>query len=130
MKTESSVWMPYEATRQDPWDFERSPTCIAGPDSAARGRSCTAILRLGRPRASSGLFHGTGKPTVSYRCRALKRATGDNREPIFRYRGDPRSAQAWWLYRMVYGNDLLGEKLALFWHNHFATGLHGVYERD
>ncbi len=42
--------------------------------------------------------------------------------------GNPRLAQAWWLYRMVYGNDALGEKLTLFWHNHFATALHGVYD--
>jgi uncharacterized protein (DUF1800 family) len=28
---------------------------------------------------------------------------------------------------MVYGGDALGEKLTLFWHNHFATGLRGVY---
>ena len=29
--------------------------------------------------------------------------------------------QAWWVYRMVAGPDPLGERLALFWHDHFAT---------
>ena len=29
--------------------------------------------------------------------------------------------QMWWLYRMHYSANPLREKLALFWHNHFAT---------
>src|SRR5437588_12798383 len=27
-----------------------------------------------------------------------------------------------WLFRMLYSNRPLQEKMALFWHNHFATG--------
>ena len=34
--------------------------------------------------------------------------------------------KAWWLYRMLYGPDPLGEKLTLFWHGHFATGYRKV----
>src|SRR5262249_13188278 len=30
-------------------------------------------------------------------------------------------ARAWWLYRMLYGQHPLLEKITLFWHNHFAT---------
>src|SRR5207237_5994371 len=29
--------------------------------------------------------------------------------------------KAWWLFRMVFGPDPLGEKLTLLWHDHFAT---------
>ncbi len=29
--------------------------------------------------------------------------------------------KAWWVYRMVAGPDPLGERLTLFWHDHFAT---------
>jgi uncharacterized protein (DUF1800 family) len=29
--------------------------------------------------------------------------------------------QAWWIYRMIFTPDPLGERLTLFWHNHFAT---------
>jgi len=29
--------------------------------------------------------------------------------------------KAWWVYRMVAGPDPMGERLALFWHDHFAT---------
>lgn len=29
--------------------------------------------------------------------------------------------KAWWLYRMLFTPDTLGERLTLMWHNHFAT---------
>jgi uncharacterized protein (DUF1800 family) len=34
---------------------------------------------------------------------------------------DPARLKAWWVYRMLYGPDPLSERLALVWHNHFAT---------
>jgi uncharacterized protein (DUF1800 family) len=34
---------------------------------------------------------------------------------------DPARLKAWWVYRMLFGPDPLGERLALVWHNHFAT---------
>ena len=36
-------------------------------------------------------------------------------------RGDVRNLQAWWIYRMLAGADPLRERLALTWHDHFAT---------
>ena len=35
--------------------------------------------------------------------------------------GSISDLQAWWLHRMHYSANPLTEKLALFWHNHFAT---------
>ena len=34
---------------------------------------------------------------------------------------NPARLKAWWLYRMLFGPDPLAERLALLWHNHFAT---------
>jgi uncharacterized protein (DUF1800 family) len=34
---------------------------------------------------------------------------------------DPARLKAWWIYRMLFGPDPLGERLTLLWHNHFAT---------
>ncbi len=46
-------------------------------------------------------------------------------EPVLRRAalssGDVNQLKAWWLYRMRYSQHPLAEKLALFWHNHFAT---------
>ena len=33
----------------------------------------------------------------------------------------PARLKAWWVYRMLFGPDPLGERLTLMWHNHFAT---------
>jgi uncharacterized protein (DUF1800 family) len=35
--------------------------------------------------------------------------------------GDARHLQAWWVWRMLVGPDPLRERLALLWHDHFAT---------
>src|SRR5262249_28478213 len=35
--------------------------------------------------------------------------------------------KAWWLYRILYDSDPLGEKMTLFWHSHFATSADKVY---
>src|SRR5262249_46036096 len=34
---------------------------------------------------------------------------------------DAGRLKAWWVYRMLFGPDPLGERLTLLWHNHFAT---------
>jgi uncharacterized protein (DUF1800 family) len=34
---------------------------------------------------------------------------------------DAAHLKAWWVYRMYWGPDPLGERLTLLWHNHFAT---------
>jgi Protein of unknown function (DUF1800) len=35
---------------------------------------------------------------------------------------EPGRLKAWWVFRMFFGPDPLGEKLTLLWHDHFATG--------
>jgi uncharacterized protein (DUF1800 family) len=35
--------------------------------------------------------------------------------------GNIHRLKAWWLYRMIFSPDPLGERLTLLWHNHFAT---------
>jgi len=37
------------------------------------------------------------------------------------YYNEPANLRVWWLYAMLEGGHPLREKLALFWHNHFAT---------
>src|SRR5487761_1256590 len=35
--------------------------------------------------------------------------------------GSIHRLKAWWIYRMLFSPDPLGERLTLMWHNHFAT---------
>ena len=39
------------------------------------------------------------------------------------YRTNIGALQRWWLYRMVHSRRQLLEKMALFWHDHFATSV-------
>ncbi|NJN71024.1 MAG: DUF1800 domain-containing protein, partial [Nitrospira sp.] len=39
-----------------------------------------------------------------------------------------RQLQAWWIRRMLETRAPLTEKLTLFWHDHFATGISKVHD--
>ncbi|HVJ83614.1 MAG TPA: DUF1800 domain-containing protein [Planctomycetia bacterium] len=43
---------------------------------------------------------------------------------------DPKQLKAWWLYRMRHSTAPLAEKLALLWHNHFATSIEKVRKTE
>jgi uncharacterized protein (DUF1800 family) len=45
----------------------------------------------------------------------------DTLEALAAREGDSGLLANWWVYRMLFGPDPLGERLTLFWHNHFAT---------
>src|SRR4029077_7250934 len=44
-------------------------------------------------------------------------------KPNFFGQFDAYELRAWWLYCMLFGKHPLREKMALFWHNHFATSI-------
>jgi uncharacterized protein (DUF1800 family) len=69
----------------------------------------TAIDRL-----LAGKVRGEGVP-------ADFAATADTLARLAVESGDMARLKAWWVYRMLLGPDPLGERLTLFWHNHFAT---------
>src|SRR6185436_15321622 len=59
---------------------------------------------------------------------AVQSAKSDEFEAMARTIGDSAMAsanatrlKAWWLYRMLFSPDPLGERLTLMWHNHYAT---------
>jgi uncharacterized protein (DUF1800 family) len=65
-------------------------------------------------RLLSGKAHSTSVPPDFDRVAALLADAAVSA-------GDPARLKAWWVYRMLFGPDPLGERLTLMWHNHFAT---------
>jgi hypothetical protein len=127
MSIKSTTWAPYEPSPSDPWDLRKVAHLHHRAGFGAAWKELRRDLAAGAAVSIERLLHPEPEDKqFQIVADALKRATGASSAGFGG--GDPRSAQAWWLYRMVYGNDPLGEKLTLFWHNHFATGLHGVYE--
>ena len=71
-----------------------------GPDASVR-RLLEGKSQLGVPKTFEYVSKALGQHAVA--------------------RGDVRNLQAWWIYRMLAGGDPLRERLALAWHDHFAT---------
>jgi uncharacterized protein (DUF1800 family) len=121
----SDPWAPYSATASDPWDLRRvvhlhrragfGATWLELERDLADGPE-VAIDRIltGRSRAS-------GVPADFDRVSSLVADAAVQS-------GDLLRLQAWWVYRLLFSPDPLGERLTLLWHNHFATSNEKVHD--
>jgi uncharacterized protein (DUF1800 family) len=122
----ADVWAPYEPSPQAPWDLRTVAHLHRRAGFGGTWAELERDLKAGPAESIERLLHPDSESQEFRRVAdALLRATQARRD--FSLEGDPRSARVWWLYRMVFGRDPLAEKLTLFWHNHFATVLHGIY---
>jgi Protein of unknown function (DUF1800) len=112
------AWAPYVPGKEAPWDLRR---VVHLHRRAGFGATWDEIQRdlADGPRASvdrllTGKARAQGVPAdFEATSSALATAPGISH--------DPGRLKAWWVYRMLFGPDPLGERLTLFWHNHFAT---------
>jgi uncharacterized protein (DUF1800 family) len=106
-------WAPYAPDEQAPWDLRRVAHLHRRAGFAATWAELQRDLRDGPTRSIDRLLRGQARLTVPDNFAAVAgRLAGA---------GDPAGLKAWWLYRMYWGPDPLGERLTLVWHNHFAT---------
>jgi uncharacterized protein (DUF1800 family) len=129
MNTTEQPWAPYEPSSRDPWDLPKVAHLHRRAGFGANWAELNRDLKAGPAESIERLLH---PPAEDQHFRqvadALKVAIGAPSDSMMTNQaGDTRAARVWWLYRMAYGDDPLGERLTLFWHNHFATALHGVY---
>ena len=61
--------------------------------------------------------------TTSIRRSAVRTTSASRRAGAFSPNTNIEHARQRWLFRMVHSQRPLQEKMALFWHNHFATAL-------
>jgi hypothetical protein len=114
----SQYWAPYVPDDKMPWDLRRVVHLHRRAGFAAGWSEIQRDLKDG-PKASidrllSGKARGPSVPADFERVAALLADAAVSA-------GDPGRLKAWWVYRMLFGPDPLGERLALMWHNHFAT---------
>ncbi len=100
-------WQPAAGEWNVKWASHLFRRAAFGPTPAAIGQALTD----GLPKTLDKLL--AGQPDAKDRVDLLTE-TG-------KYYTDPISLRTWWLYAMTEGGHPLREKLALFWHNHFAT---------
>jgi uncharacterized protein (DUF1800 family) len=106
-------WVPYAPDEQALWDLRRVVHLHRRAGFAATWSELQRDLKDGPDKSIDRLLRGQARLTVP-----------DNFDPVagrLAGAGDPAGLKAWWLYRMYWGPDPLGERLALMWHNHFAT---------
>jgi uncharacterized protein (DUF1800 family) len=116
--SEVDYWAPYVPAREMPWNLRRVVHLHRRAGFAATWDELQHDLKDG-PKASidrllAGKARADGQPKDFQATAALlaERAIAD---------AGASRLKVWWLYRMVFGPDPLTERLALVWHNHFAT---------
>jgi uncharacterized protein (DUF1800 family) len=108
------AWERYRPSALAPWDLKRAGNLYRRAGFGATHAELQEALRAGPDRTIDLLLRGgPGEDDFN-------RET-DARLPSITSANNGTLATAWWLYRMLYTPHPLREKLALFWHNHFAT---------
>jgi len=103
---------PFEPSAAEPWDRRRAAHLLRRAGFGAGAAEVADAVRAGPERAVAALFEEGDDPE-----HAATLALGN----AVAAREDVADLQAWWLLRMVRAQRPLREKLALFWHGHFAT---------
>src|SRR5262245_58816442 len=112
------AWSAYEPGDEAPWNLRRVVHLHRRAGFAATWAEIQRDLKDG-PKASidrilTGTCRGEGQPKDFEATAALLAQQAVVID-------EPNRLKAWWVYRMLFGPDPLGERLTLLWHNHFAT---------
>lgn len=114
----SEYWAPYTPDDKMPWNLPRVVHLHRRAGFAATWSEIQRDLKDGPlpsiDRLLTGKARGQFVPADFERVSALLADAAVSA-------GDPARLKAWWVYRMLFGPDPLGERLTLMWHNHFAT---------
>jgi hypothetical protein len=108
------LWAPYAPGKEAPWNLRRVVHLHRRAGFAATWQEIQRDLKNGPKKSIDRLLKGQAREGVPDNFRTVADQLGQRA-------GDPAALKAWWLYRMYWGPDPLGERLALLWHNHFAT---------
>jgi uncharacterized protein (DUF1800 family) len=114
MTIREGPWAPYQPTARDPWDLGKVAHLHRRAGFGATWAELHRDLRDG-PAASVNRLLGPPAQTTEEQqvLESLRQGVLSSE--------DGERLKAWWLYRIVFDNDPLWEKMALFWHGHFAT---------
>jgi uncharacterized protein (DUF1800 family) len=109
-------WAPYGPSPADPWDLGKVAHLHRRAGLGGTWAELQRDLRDGPEAAVRRLLEPPSPPEEERQVlEALRRNVLAG--------GDTARLRAWWLYRLLYGTDPLGERLTLFWHGHFATSI-------
>src|SRR5215470_12875208 len=108
------LWAPFAPDGEAPWDLRRVVHLHRRAGFAAPWGELQRDLRDGPGKSIDRLLQGQARAEVPDNF-------GHVADQLAGGAGAPTRLKAWWVYRMYWGPDPLGERLTLLWHNHFAT---------
>jgi uncharacterized protein (DUF1800 family) len=111
---------PYVPSAADPFDAGKAAHLLRRAGFGAPPARVAAAVQKGLEETIDDLFAEADDEEQEF-ARTFNAINGK-----FVNAGDAGVCQAWWIYRMVTTRVPLREKLALFWHGHFATSIHKV----
>lgn len=114
----NDLWSVYEATAEAPWNLERVVHLHRRVGFGAGWGEIERDLREGPGPSVDRLL--AGKAPISSQPADFEVVSELLADAAVASR-DANRLKAWWVYRMLFSPDPLGEKLTLLWHNHFAT---------
>jgi len=111
------AWAPYAPDDSLPWNLKRAVHLHRRAGFAAPWEQLQQDLAEGPEAAIGRLLEGTLPTPAGEQFELLSRTIADAAMAS----GNANRLKAWWMYRMLFSPDPLGERLTLMWHNHFAT---------
>jgi uncharacterized protein (DUF1800 family) len=108
------AWAAYAPGKEARWDLRRVVHLHRRAGFAATWNELQRDLKDGPAPSIDRLLRGQAREGVPDNLRTVA-------DHLAQRAGDPAGLKAWWVYRMYWGPDPLGERLTLLWHNHFAT---------
>src|SRR5262245_31471067 len=106
-------WAAYVPGPQAPWNLRRVVHLHRRAAFAAPWTDIQRDLADGPGPSVQRLLTDRPSPEFERTSKILADAAVESHEPT--------RLKAWWVQRMLLSSDPLGERLALMWHNHFAT---------
>jgi uncharacterized protein (DUF1800 family) len=111
----SAAWSRYKPTAKAPWTIRRVVHLHRRAGFAATWDDIHRDLKDGHAKCTDRLLTGRA------RSEAVQEDFAGIADLLAANADDAAHLKAWWIYRMYWGPDPLGERLTLMWHNHFAT---------
>ncbi|MHC4954466.1 MAG: DUF1800 domain-containing protein, partial [Planctomycetota bacterium] len=111
---------PWQPTRDNPWDADAAAHLWRRAAFAAPHATIEATLKISPADAVARMVDGPESDEATEELEFIYQSVLGA--------GKADGARAWILMRMVRGEHQLREKLALFWHGHFATSLAKVVD--
>ncbi len=121
----AEAWKPWTPSAADPWSLKWAGHLYRRAAFGATWSELQAAVKAG-PDATLRKLFTPGPEQAQFDEIMDKLAPDPGQYQPANQGGD--NLQGWWLYRMIATRFPLQERLALFWHNHFATSIAKVQQ--